>query len=252
MMSEPVERWARHGFDPNIKSDHITNNMSECFNSWIKDERDKPVLQLLEHFRRRIMVRFCEKWEEVQKWNDSITPYAREMLATNEKEARKLQVIHGRGEWYETVNKYGKKFLVSVADGTCDCGMWQMSGLSCMHAIAVFMYRREFAQDYVHWYYSKEAMKMTYDGTINPIPDESRWPEYQSEIIEPPVKRAKVGRPKKNRKRAANEPRAPAATFSKRCTICHEIEHNNWTCPSKVNNFSFIQSIKLFSFFFEK
>ncbi|TXG48959.1 hypothetical protein EZV62_024834 [Acer yangbiense] len=102
MMSEPVERWARHGFDPSIKSDHITNNMSECFNSWIKDERDKPVLQLLEHFRRRIMVRFCEKWEEVEKWNDSITPYAREMLDTNENEARKLQVIHGRGEWVST------------------------------------------------------------------------------------------------------------------------------------------------------
>ncbi|TXG62753.1 hypothetical protein EZV62_009747 [Acer yangbiense] len=175
MMSEPVERWARHGFDPRIKSDHITNNMSECFNSWIKDERDKPVLQLLEHFRRRIMVRFCEKWEEVEKFKDSITPYAKEMLDTNEKEARKLQVIHGRGEWYETVDKYGKKFIVSVADVMCDCGMWQMSGLPCMHAIAVFM-----------------------------------WPDYQHEIIEPPVKRTKVGRPKKNRKRATHEPRAPA------------------------------------------
>ncbi|TXG60442.1 hypothetical protein EZV62_015015 [Acer yangbiense] len=207
MMSEPVERWARHGFDPRIKSDHITNNMSECFNSWIKDERDKPVLQLLEHFRRRIMVRFCEKWEEVEKFKDSITPYAKEMLDTNEKEARKLQ----------------------------------MSGLPCMHAIAVFMYRREFAQDYVHWYYSKEAMKLTYNGTINPIPDESRWPDYQHEIIEPPVKKTKVGRPKKNRKRATHKPRAPGATFSKRCTICHQIGHNNRTYPSKVKNFSFIQ-----------
>ncbi|KAK4850083.1 hypothetical protein QYF36_003745 [Acer negundo] len=100
MMSEPVERWARHGFDPNIKSDHIINNM--------------------------------------------------EMLDTNEKEARKLQVIHGRGEWHETVDKYGKKFLVSVVDVTCDFSMWQISGLPCMHAIVVFMYRREFAQDYVH------------------------------------------------------------------------------------------------------
>ncbi|KAI9198683.1 hypothetical protein LWI28_020536 [Acer negundo] len=92
------------------------------------------------------MVRFYEKWDEVEKWNDSITPYAREMLDTNEKEARKLQIIHGRGEWYETIDKYGKKFLVSVVDVMCDCGMWQISGLPCMHVIAVFMYRREFAQ----------------------------------------------------------------------------------------------------------
>lgn len=96
------------------------------------------------------MVRFGEKWDEVEKWNDSITPYAREMLDMNEKEARKQQVIHVRGELYETVDKYGKKFLVSVSDVTCNCGMWQISGLSCMHVIAVFIYIRDFAKDHVH------------------------------------------------------------------------------------------------------
>ncbi|KAI9191185.1 hypothetical protein LWI28_004786 [Acer negundo] len=153
------------------------------------------------------------------------------MLDTNEKEEKKLQVSHGRGDWYEAVDKYGKKFLVSVADVMCDCGMWQISVLPCMHAIAVFMYRKEFAQDYVHWYYSKEALKMTYNGTINPIPDESRWPIYQFEIIEQPMKRTKVGRSKKNKRRATNESCASGATFSKRCTACHEIGHNNLTCP---------------------
>ncbi|TXG69750.1 hypothetical protein EZV62_004685 [Acer yangbiense] len=71
MMSKPVERLVRHGFDPNIKSDDITNNMSECLNSWIKDKRDKHVLQLLEHFRRRIMVRF---YENGRKWKSGMIP----------------------------------------------------------------------------------------------------------------------------------------------------------------------------------
>ncbi|KAL5818583.1 hypothetical protein ACOSQ4_022425 [Xanthoceras sorbifolium] len=44
-------------------SDHISNNMSECFNGWIKDERDKPILILLELLKRKIIVRFTEKWE---------------------------------------------------------------------------------------------------------------------------------------------------------------------------------------------
>ncbi|KAK3226629.1 hypothetical protein Dsin_006491 [Dipteronia sinensis] len=135
LMLEPVEKWARHAFEPSIKSDHVSNNILECFNSWIKDHKDKPVLQLLENLRRKIM-------------------------------------------WYEIVDQLGLNILVNVDNGTCDCGMWQMSGLSCMHAIAVFMYKREFAHDHVHWYYSKQAWKMTYDGVINPIPDESRWPEF--------------------------------------------------------------------------
>ncbi|KAL5768357.1 hypothetical protein ACOSQ2_015140 [Xanthoceras sorbifolium] len=66
------------GQDSVDASDHITNNMFDCFNGWIKDERDKPILTLLELLKRKIMVRFCEKWEELKKWNDSITLYARE------------------------------------------------------------------------------------------------------------------------------------------------------------------------------
>ncbi|KAK3204818.1 hypothetical protein Dsin_018864 [Dipteronia sinensis] len=182
--------------------------------------------------RRKILVRFCDKWAETEKLNDSITPYAREHLTMTEYEARKLQVIHGRGQWYETVDQVGLKILVNVDNGTCDCEMWKMSALPCMHAIAVFMYKREFAHDHVHWYYLKQAWKMTYDGVINPISDESRWPEFQYEIIEPPVIRTKVGSPKKKRRRAPDEPRAPSATFLKRCSKCGELGHNKKTCRS--------------------
>ncbi|KAK3212657.1 hypothetical protein Dsin_017363 [Dipteronia sinensis] len=80
LMLEPVEKWARHAFESSLKADHVSNNMSECFNSWVREDRDKPILQLLENFRRKIMVRVCEKWAEVEKLNDTITPYARENL----------------------------------------------------------------------------------------------------------------------------------------------------------------------------
>ncbi|KAK3205578.1 hypothetical protein Dsin_019624 [Dipteronia sinensis] len=98
LMKEPCDKWARHGFDYEIKSDHIINNMSECFNNWIKDERDKPILTLLEHLRRKVIVRFSEKCDELEKLKDSITPYARQVLTTNEKKGRKLQVYHGMGD----------------------------------------------------------------------------------------------------------------------------------------------------------
>ncbi|KAI9186441.1 hypothetical protein LWI28_017278 [Acer negundo] len=233
LMKEPCEKWARHAFDCDIKLDHITNNMSEYFNNWIKDERDKPILTLLEHLRKKVMVRFSDKCDELEKLQDSITPYARQTLTRNEKKGRKLQVYHGMGDWYETINKKGRKMLVNIGEVTCDCGMWQISGLPCKHDVTVFMYNREFPHDHVHWYYTKEAVKLTYNGAINPIPDESRWHEYHSEHIDPPAKRTKVGRPKKIRKRAPDKSRAPSKTFSNRCQTCKNIGHNSRICKDK-------------------
>ncbi|KAK3205577.1 hypothetical protein Dsin_019623 [Dipteronia sinensis] len=123
--------------------------------------------------------------------------------------------------------------LVNIGEVTCDCGMWQINGLPCKHVVAVFMYNRVFAHDHVHWYYTKEALKLTYSGVINHIPEESRWHAYHSQHIDPPAKRSKVGRPKKNRKRAADELRAPSKIFSNRCQTGKTIGHNSRTCPDK-------------------
>ncbi|KAL5750593.1 hypothetical protein ACOSP7_025196 [Xanthoceras sorbifolium] len=50
--------WSRHAFDQSIKCDHVTNNMTESFNSILGDHKAKIFLQLLEFIRRMIMKRF--------------------------------------------------------------------------------------------------------------------------------------------------------------------------------------------------
>ncbi|KAL5778994.1 hypothetical protein ACOSQ2_009731 [Xanthoceras sorbifolium] len=175
LMAEPVDKWTRHAFDCRIKSDHVTNNMSSAYD-WIKDERDNPILTLLELLKRKIIVGF-------------------------------VKMIHGKGEWYETLEPSGKKILVNTGDVNCDSGMWQISEIPNMHVVVVFMYNIQFTHEHVQWYYFKEAMKLTYYGAINPIPDKFRWPEIEdenenvNEIVEPPVKRSKVDRHKKARRR---------------------------------------------------
>ncbi|KAK2651283.1 hypothetical protein Ddye_018772 [Dipteronia dyeriana] len=74
----------------------------------------------------------------------------------------------------------------------------KISGMPCKHIVVVFMYNRVFAHDHVHWYYTMEALKLTYNGAINHIPEESKWPKYHSQHIDLPAKRTKVDRPKKN------------------------------------------------------
>ncbi|KAK2656153.1 hypothetical protein Ddye_009205 [Dipteronia dyeriana] len=103
LLSEPVEKWARHAFESSLKADHICNNMSECFNSWIREDKRQTCTSIVGEFEKEIMVRLCEKWAKVEKLSDLITPYARENFTKNEKEARNLQVIHGRGQWWPIV-----------------------------------------------------------------------------------------------------------------------------------------------------
>ncbi|KAK2648846.1 hypothetical protein Ddye_016335 [Dipteronia dyeriana] len=113
------------------------------------------------------------------------------------------------------------------------CEKW-ISGLPYKHVIVVFMYKRVFPHDHVYWYCTKEALKLTYSSAINPILEESSWPEYQCQHIDPPVKSVEVDRPKKNRKRAAYEPQAPSKIFNNRCQTHKTIGHNNRTCPDKL------------------
>ena len=43
-MSKPEEMWARHAYDPIIKINHVTNNMTESFNQWVGELRANQLL----------------------------------------------------------------------------------------------------------------------------------------------------------------------------------------------------------------
>ena len=145
-------------------------------------------------------------------------------------DGRNLIVYHGRGLYHETCDSYGQRCLVKLSEMSCDCGVWQISGLPCVHAAAVIDYQGHSTHEYTNWYYSKEAFKLTYSGSINPIPDQAMWPDVEGAPPDPPKKRNSVGRPKKSRKRAADEGPAPSKCFTKRCTSCGVMGHNSRAC----------------------
>ena len=50
--------WSRSYFTDHSKSDLLVNNLSESFNSYILDARDKPIVTMIEKIRRKLMRRF--------------------------------------------------------------------------------------------------------------------------------------------------------------------------------------------------
>jgi hypothetical protein len=47
-------KWSRSKFSKECKVDYVNNNISECFNNWIKDYKDLPVAKLMDKVREKI------------------------------------------------------------------------------------------------------------------------------------------------------------------------------------------------------
>ncbi|KAL6596353.1 hypothetical protein ACP70R_047717 [Stipagrostis hirtigluma subsp. patula] len=53
--------WSRAEFSGVCKVDYVNNNISECFNNWIKDYKDVPVDILMDTIRGKIMEKIATR-----------------------------------------------------------------------------------------------------------------------------------------------------------------------------------------------
>ncbi|KAF9597941.1 hypothetical protein IFM89_023312, partial [Coptis chinensis] len=71
----------------------------------------------------------------------------------------------------------GKKYNVEIQKLECSCIEWQMSGVPCVHAVAVLRSRREPWSRYYSPYFNAKAFKATYVGYLYPLDNIEDWPE---------------------------------------------------------------------------
>lgn len=70
-----VEHWLRHAWSPRPNSGLLLNNPFEYFNSFIGSEnREKPILTMLEVIRKKIMDRIHQKRNKMVKYDGPIYP----------------------------------------------------------------------------------------------------------------------------------------------------------------------------------
>ncbi|TXG54883.1 hypothetical protein EZV62_020139 [Acer yangbiense] len=197
----------RHAFDASIKCESVTNNMSEAFNSMLKDFRPRTYLQLMEFIRRLVMTRFQLRKEECNKWTTDIPPSVNKKILENSKESRILRTLHSGGGKYEMLG-VGRAYTANLPEKTCECGQWQVSGVPCSHALAGI--RHHFG---VH--------------------DLCIWADLDTARVDaPPLKRL-PGRPKLVRKRELGEKLKAAKTGTVVCGNCKLPGHNSRSCKSE-------------------
>ena len=240
--------WSRHKFSPIAKCGALQNNIAESFNSAILPARDKPIITMMETIRRMLMKRFAAKKEGMMKYNGVICPRIKAKLERAKEEAV-LCIPHMNGAGKFEVDTFsGSKKVVDLVAGTCSCRIWDITGIPCAHVVSAIYAQREVPENYVSHYYKKETFLATYGVMINPMPSADEWPQTDFDPILPPDTRVQVGRPKKARKRAVDEPRDASrikrTCDTTKCGNCHQWGHNSRGCKRPINRNRIIRKKK--------
>lgn len=92
--------------------------------------------------------------------------------------------------------------------------LFHVCGIPYKHAIAYDESRRLSIPPFVNSMLSRQSYIATYDHVIQPILDQSEWPNVQCNNLYPSIRRTKASRPKRARRRASNEDPKRAKSFT--------------------------------------
>ncbi|KAE8681841.1 hypothetical protein F3Y22_tig00111303pilonHSYRG00061 [Hibiscus syriacus] len=201
------QQWSKAHFSTTTKSDMLLNNLCECFNKIILEARDKPILNMMELIRTKIMRRIICRYEAAEKINGPLCPNIQ----------KKLNII---------IDQATRK--------------WDLTGIPCIHAVAVMQLHNDRPKPYVHTCYHKSTQLAIYSNFICPVKGAKQWtPVTEMEPILPPELRRLPGRPTKKRRNKADEGNKNGPKLSKKGSMgnyskCSKPGHNKRTCRGEV------------------
>ncbi|XP_058725212.1 uncharacterized protein LOC131596548 [Vicia villosa] len=240
MVDVPATYWSRSHFKTYSKCDLQVNNMCEAFNRAILEYRDKPIITLLEGIKHYLTKRIAKMKELVNNYSGDICPRIQMVLEKNKRNA-----AHWTPTWHgdDDMAIYGvtngiDTYVVNLKQETCACRKWDLTGIPCSHSITCIWQNKKKPEDYVSEYYRKDTFKNIYSHIIYPTNGPQLWPLDNQSTMNPPIMRRAIGRPKKMRNKANDEPRLKHVLPRKLATVtCHKcggMGHNKRSCKGKT------------------
>ncbi|KAF9594657.1 hypothetical protein IFM89_034340 [Coptis chinensis] len=181
--NEPRECWARAHFDWTSKCDELTNNFSESFNSWILKIRDKPLVQFIDMYNLLLLKSIYDRrMLSMNFFEHGVVPNVLYMIKKREERYNNYEIRGVTETQYLAISHLtGKQYNVEIQKQECSCIEWQMSGVPCVHAVAVLRSRREPWSRYCSPYFSAEAFKATSTSYLYPLDNIEDWSEIEDQ-----------------------------------------------------------------------
>ena len=224
--------WCRSQFSEISKVNYVNNNISECFNAWIKEFKGLHLVDLLDQIRELLLEKFNVRRSIGSKFNEKIVPSVIKELNESSRNGCRSKIVRGGDDYGEVsgVDTGGNiwRHVVELDSKQCSCREWQITGKPCIHAVLfICSIRGAKVEDYVHEYYAVDRFKVAYAGRIPAMPDKSQWEKVslQAQVL-PPVAKRPPGRPRKERIPGCLEP----GTRRQQCKRCKQFGHQQRTC----------------------
>ncbi|XP_055835681.1 uncharacterized protein LOC129904162 [Solanum dulcamara] len=223
------EKWSRVHATVN-RGRMMTSNIAECINGCLVEARELPIIDFLEQTRMLFGSWNCKNREIASYTKHTLGRKFEDILVSNTIKCSRMKVV-ASSEYLYSVYELGIRYIVCLERKTCTCGRFQLDEIPCPHAIAVLKSKNiTDLHPYCSDYYKPEALANTYELPMVPMPDKKDWTapkEILEEIVLPPIYKRMPGRPKKGRKKFANE-KITSSTNS--CGRCGHEGHNRKTC----------------------
>ncbi|KAH7844045.1 hypothetical protein Vadar_023666 [Vaccinium darrowii] len=231
--------WSRSHFIFTPKCDILLNNLCEPFNKAILFARDKPLLTMLERLRFYLMDRIVKRRDFANKWVDDLGPKIHKKIEKIKSRYGDYHIIPcGEGE-FEARHIHWGQYSVNLQKRSCSCRRWELTGIPCEHGALVIAMEGRQPEDYVSDWYSKKTFLTSYKHILHPMNGQDMWEKSGKPPIQPPEFKRQTGRPRKSRRREADESRKNPFKLSRvgvkmTCKKCGKQGHNKRTCKSPV------------------
>jgi zinc finger SWIM domain-containing protein 3 len=224
IIASKPEHWSDAIFR-GCRYDHFSSNIVDAFNNWIPTKKEGSIVLMVDSLRTKIMEIIETRREACKAWSGPLTPSMEFKAQEEVTKAGKMTVLCSSETVFEV--RGNAIFVVNLANWECTCRRWQLSGLPCLHAVAVFNRIGRSFYDYCSKFFRIESYHMTYSGTIFPIPDMDTVDFSAGANLIPPPKPRTSDKPRRKR---FNPNKIP--TVIRLCSRCKQAGHNKATCEA--------------------
>ncbi|KAL6908006.1 hypothetical protein ACP4OV_002176 [Aristida adscensionis] len=224
IIASKPEHWSDAIFR-GCRYDHFSSNIVDAFNNWIPTKKEGSIVLMIDSLRTKILEVIESRREACKEWAGPLTPTMQYKVEEEMSNAGKMTVLCSSDTVFEV--RGNRIFVVNLAHWECTCRRWQLSGLPCMHAIAVFNRLGRSFYDYCSKFFRIESYQLAYSGTIFPIPDMDSVDFSAGANLIPPPKPRTSDKPRRKRTNPNK-----ISTVIRLCSRCKQEGHNKATCEA--------------------